>query len=107
MLRPYWLNLILSGEKKLETRGKHLSAGTYWLGTKGMIHGRAYLAGATRIHTARAWQDLRHLHCVDGDGLPYPRTYGLPISFCERVSPPIPYARKRGAVGIVKYAPIV
>ena len=72
-----------------------------------MIHGRVSLRAATQIHSARAWQHLRHLHCVDTEQLPYKRTFGLPITFCERVSPPIPYARKRGAVGIVKYAPTV
>ena len=72
-----------------------------------MIHGHAILKPATLINNAQAWKDLRHLHCVDSEELPYKRTFGLPITFCERVSPPIPYTRKRGAVGIVKYAPIV
>ena len=107
VLRPHWLNLILSGEKTLEIRGRNLPAGPYWLGCRGMIHGRAILKSATLINTAQAWQALRHLHRVDSEKLPYKRTFGLPIRFCERMSPPIPYTRKRGAVGIVKYAPTV
>ena len=43
VLRPHWLNLILAGEKTLEIRGRNLSAGNYWLGTRGMIHGLAIL----------------------------------------------------------------
>ena len=107
LLRPRWLSLILSGEKSLEIRGRNLPAGPYWLGSCGLIHGRAQLRAATRIQTAQAWQDLRQLHCVDGDEPPYKRTYGFPIKVCERVSPPIPFARERGAVGIVNYTPAV
>ena len=106
VLRMHWLSLVLSGEKTLEIRGRNLSAGFYWIGTRGMIHGRANLAGGTRITTARAWQDLRPLHCVDSDELPYKRTYGLLIHSCERMGP-IPYTPKRGAIGIVKYTPTV
>ena len=43
VLRPHWLNLILAGEKTLEIRGRNLSAGTYWLGARGVIHGLAVL----------------------------------------------------------------
>ena len=103
VLRPHWLNLILAGEKTLEIRGRNLSAGNYWLGTRGMIHGLAILDPATLINTAQAWQELRHRHRVESDELPYKTTYALPIRRCRRVTPPIPYVHPRGAVGIVKY----
>ena len=102
VLRPHWLNLILEGEKTLEIRGRNLSAGKYWLGTRGMIHGLAILEPAILINTLQAWQDLRHRHCVDSNELPYKTTYGLPIGQCRRVMP-TPYEHPRGAVGIVKY----
>ena len=102
VLRANWWNLILSGEKTLEIRGRNLSAGKYWLGTRGMIHGFVILEPAILISTLQAWQDLRHRHCVDNDELPYKTTYGLPIRQCRRVTP-IPYVHPRGAVGIVKY----
>ena len=102
VLRPHWLNLILEGEKTLEIRGRNLSAGKYWLGTRGMIHGLAILEPAILINTLQAWQDLRHRHCVDSNELPYKTTYGLPIRQCLRVMP-TPYEHPRGAVGIVKY----
>ena len=102
VLRPHWLNLILEGEKTLEIRGRNLSAGKYWLGTRGMIHGLAILEPAILINTLQAWQDLRHRHCVDSNELPYKTTYGLPIRQCRRVMP-TPYEHPRGAVGIVKY----
>ena len=79
VLRPHWLNLILAGEKTLEIRGRNLSAGNYWLGTRGMIHGLAVLQPAILIDTAQAWQELRHRHRVESDELPYKTTYALPI----------------------------
>ena len=102
VLRPHWLNLILAGEKTLEIRGRNLSAGNYWLGTRGMIHGLAVLQPAILIDTAQAWQDLRHRHRVESNELPYKTTYALPVRRCRRVTP-IPYEHPRGAVGIVKY----
>ena len=102
VLRPHWLNLILAGEKTLEIRGRNLSAGNYWLGTRGMIHGCAMLEPAMLINTAQAWQELRHRHRVESNELPYKTTYALPVRQCRRVTP-IPYVHPRGAVGIVKY----
>ena len=102
VLRPHWLNLILAGEKTLEIRGRNLSAGNYWLGTRGMIHGLAVLQPAILIDSAQAWQELRHRHRVESNELPYRTTYALPIRRCRRVTP-VPYVHPRGAVGIVKY----
>ena len=102
VLRPHWLNLILAGEKTLEIRGRNLSAGNYWLGTRGMIHGFAILEPAMLINTAQAWQELRHRHRVESNQLPYKTTYALPVRRCRRVAP-TPYVHPRGAVGIVKY----
>ena len=54
VLQPHWLNLILAGEKTLEIRGRNHSAGNYWLGTRGMIHGFAIFEPAMLINTAQA-----------------------------------------------------
>ena len=62
VLKPHWLEQILALKKTLEIRGRNLSAGNYWLGTRGMIHGLAVLQPAILIDTAQAWQDLRHRH---------------------------------------------
>ena len=101
VLRPHWLHLILSGEKTLEIRGCNLAAGSYWLGCRGMIHGRAIVMLATSIKNLETLRDLRHMHHVEGDDLPYQRTCGFPVRHSERVTP-TPYEHPRGAVGIVK-----
>ena len=54
VLRACGLDLVLAGEKTLESRSKNLSPGLYWIGTKGKIHGRVRLQAATQIHTAKA-----------------------------------------------------
>ena len=102
VFRPHWLELILRRQKRLEIRGRRLSAGRYWLGCRGTIYGIAVLEPAIPITSAKAWRRLRHRHLVEGDELPYKTTYGLAIRHCRRVTP-IPYEHPQGAVGIVKY----
>ena len=60
MLRPRWLNLIVSGEKTLEVRRRNLSSGPSWLGCRGMIHGHCFLESALLIIAAEAWGDRRN-----------------------------------------------
>ena len=102
VFRLHWLNLILAGEKDLEIRGRRLSGGQYWLGVRGTIFGLAILEPAIPINSDAAWRRLRHRHLVEGDELPYKKTYGLPIRHCRRVTQ-TPYEHPQGAVGIVKY----
>ena len=102
VFRPHWLELILRREKRLEIRGRRLSAGRYWLGCRGTIFGLAVLEPAIPITSAKAWRRLRHRHLVESDELPYKKTYGLPIRHCRRVTQ-TPYEHPQGAVGIVKY----
>ena len=65
VLRPRWLELVLSGEKKLEIRSKKLSPGQYCIGTMGKIHGRVRLQTAMRIHTAQALTLLNVMVSID------------------------------------------
>ena len=102
VFRSHWLELIFDGDKTLEIRGRRLSRGRYWLGCRGKIWGRADLGPAIPITSAQAWRCLRHRHRVEGDALPYKKTYGLPILHCRRVTQ-TPYEHPQGAVGIVKY----
>jgi hypothetical protein len=105
ILRGEWLELILDGQKDLEIRGAPLSAGDVWLGTRGVIRGRATLGRPGRIHSKFAWHSLRARHLVQQPALPYKKTYGLPLTNVSRVGDGIPYVHPRGAIGIVKYRP--
>ena len=102
VFRPHWLELVLRREKRLEIRGRRLSAGRYWLGCRGTIYGIAVLEPAIPIKSDAAWRRLRHRHRVEVDKLPYKTTYGLAIRHCRRVTQ-TPYEHPLAAVGIVKY----
>ena len=104
VLLPHWLNLILNGDKTLEIRSRKLRAGRYFLGCGGNIYASAQLAAPFAIEDVAQWIALRGDHCVQySDALPYQRTYGSPIRELQLLENPVPYRRKRGAIGIVRY----
>ena len=103
VLRSGPLNLILSGDKTMEIRGKRLTPGTYLLGCHGMLYGRVRLDQPQHIATMDAWAALRREHCVQGDTLPYAKTFGLRILELEKFSIAIPYRHLRGAIGFARY----
>ena len=105
ILRPAWLDLILAGDKTMEIRGASLRPGKYFLGCKKRILAVAHLGRPRRITTTEEWGELRPLHCVMSNELPYKKTFGLPIESLHRVSAAIPFAHPRGAISIVKYRP--
>ena len=54
ILKPYWLNLILSGQKSMEIRSRNLKPGQYWLGGRGFVHGYVQLKPGFLIDTIEA-----------------------------------------------------
>ena len=74
-----------------------------WLGTKGIILGRARIHSATEITTDEEWRALRPQHGVESQTRPYKRTYGLRVSEVTRVREGQPYRHPVGAIGIVVY----
>ena len=97
-----WISLILDQRKKMEIRCMPLAAGTYFLGMKSHIYGMIQTGVPRHIADSEAFRGLQKLHRVSG-GLPYKKTYGLPILHVSRINPPIKYRHTKGAVGIVKY----
>ena len=74
-----WLLRILLKEKTLEIRGARYTGKTYLLGCRNKIFARASFGDAVRIETLEQWQELRPLHRVSSDKVPYKKTWGLPI----------------------------
>ena len=97
--------MIIVADETMEARCSSLRPGKYFLGCKKRILAVAYLGLPRRITTVEKWVELRPLHCVASDELPYKRTFGLPTMPVHRVSAAIPYAHPRGAISIVKYRP--
>ena len=107
ILREHWLELILSGEKTLEIRGKRLKQGDVWLGYRQEVMGKAYLGEAIFIDSAEAWNARRSQHRVETRALPYKKTWALPLAKVLRLPKTMPYLHPRGAVGIVRFIPPV
>ena len=102
IVKPHWLQLILSGEKSMEIRGTAYRPGKYLLGHRGHILAVAHLGTPIRISTTEQWLTLQPQHRVMQNDLPYKNTFGLPIESACPVSP-VPFRHPRGAVNIVKY----
>ena len=103
VVRPHWIRLIVSGEKRLEIRARKLSPGKYWLGSQGVIYGRVKLGPGILIDSVEAWKKLRQRHRVEAHQLPYKKTYGLPIQRARRVRRRVSYKHPRGAIGLVRF----
>ena len=102
VIRPYWLDLILPGEKTLEIRGTPYRPGRYFLGYNRQVLAVAQLGNPLRIASAEHWVSLQSQHRVVTDTLPYKRTFGLPILSVRAVRP-VPFHHPRGAITIVRY----
>ena len=102
IVTPPWIDLILTGLKTMEIRGKPFRSGWYWIGHKGKIYGRVSLDSAVRVRDQAHWRALRSMHRVEAEEPMYKKSFGLPILEAERL-PSIPYKVKKGAIGIVKF----
>ena len=70
IVRPCWLNLILSGAKTMEIRGSPLRPGKYYLGYKKQIIAIAQMGTPLRITSEEHWAALRLRHHVVSKSLP-------------------------------------
>jgi len=102
IFKEHWRDLVLRRRKTLEIRGTALKPGRYWIGCRGEITGHLVLGTAVPITTTGTWASLRQRHCVEGNALPYKRTFGLPLLSVGRI-PPVRFAHPQGAIGIVIY----
>ena len=102
VIRPYWLDLILSGEKTLEIRGTPYKPGRCFLGYNRQVLAVAKLGNPVRIASAEHWVSLQSQHHVVTETLPYKRTFGLPILSVRAVRP-VPFHHPRRPIMIVSY----
>ena len=100
--RPYWLDLILAGEKTLEIRGTPYRPGKYFLGYSKRILAVAQLGNPVRIGSAEQWVSLQSQHRVVTDTLLHWRPFGLPIHIVRAVRPLRLY-HPHGATTIAEY----
>ena len=103
VMKRYWMDLLLRGDKTLEIRNRRLKPGLYFLGHKGQVYGSVVVGEGFRISTAEEWNALRPQHRVPEKSLPYKNTFGLPVRRHETLTKTLPYQHPRGAIGLVIY----
>ena len=105
VFKDKWLCRIILREKSMEIRGQRLKAGAYLFGCRGRIYARAVIGTPIFVDTIQTWQGLRCKHRVQGNKLPYKKTWALPITELKLYPRSHPYKKQNGAIGIVKYKP--
>lgn len=102
IIKPRWLDLILSGMKRIEVRsmGCESKIGTrIWLCASGcsMVVGFATVVASTGPLSGDEWEATRRFHCVQGPRFYGGSTYAWWLQDVQRVAP-MPITRKRGSV---------
>ena len=105
VFKDKWLCQIILREKSMEIRGQRLKAGPYLFGCRSRIYARAMIGTPIFVDTVQTWKELRCKHRVQGNKLPYKKTWALPIIELKLYPRSHPYKHKQGAIGIVKYKP--
>ena len=110
IIKPEWLALILEGIKTLEIRGSATSkvGEVIYLAPSG----DAQLVASCCVTACygplgqEEWVSLRSAHCVPEAARSYgAKTHAWEFSNVQRISPPVPYVRKRGVVIWEKLSP--
>lgn len=101
VIKPEWLEIILSGRKTLEIRGKACTdkvGKQVWLcaSRTAMVTAKATVTGSRPL-SKEEWESTRSQHLVPGDRLYGNRTHAWSLEAVQRVVP-IAIVRKHGSV---------
>lgn len=98
LVKPQWLDKLLSGEKRLELRGSHThKRGLVGLGTKTQLVGYARLTGSRQLSAAEV-VSLQNEHCCPPHLVTYDTVFGWSFEGACRFSAPQTLLRKQGQV---------
>jgi hypothetical protein len=107
IIKKHWIDLIFSGEKTWEIRGKNAKArGKIALiqSGSGLIMGTCNVLNSIEL-TREQYQASEHYHQIplkEGFEMPYERTYAWVIENAIRFETPVTYVHPQGAVIWVK-----
>ena len=101
VLTPAWMEMVLQKKKTYEVRHAKLRGGKLYLGCKGTIYAQCSLGPALLVENLRQWKKLQPFHKQSPRGLPYTRTFVMPIGSLHEMR--TRYHHPQGAIGIVKY----
>lgn len=107
IIKPYWLERILSHGKRIEVRGsqtKKIGEKIYLIESKGKVVATAAISKVIKFDE-QTWENTRPLHQVKMSYLSLTERYKTPCGWClEDVEPiePFDYVKHQGAVIWVK-----
>lgn len=104
LIRPPWIDMILSRQKTWEMRASDTShRGVFLLiqSGSGLIVGQANLVGTQKLEPAQ-FEQTKCYHCVDDLSLLNRWCYAWILEDIQRFDFPIPYTHPQGAVIWVK-----
>ena len=101
IIRPEWLNRILSGEKTWEIRSTACRKVGEWIwlsaSQSSTVTGRAQVVDSRHL-SVEEWEATRLQHCVPGPRFYGDRTHAWCLQGVRTTTAPLPFERKRGAV---------
>ena len=104
-LKDEWLHAILFTGKTVEIRGQGTKPGGLWLGKSGQILGYARVISVKQIEDMASFNELKDLHQIKAESLPYAKTFAWFLDSVEAVGP-FQYKIKRGPVTWAKFATV-
>lgn len=105
VLRQEDAELIFAGRKTLEVCDRRFVDKQYWLGSEGVVLGRAHMRLEEKVNTRERWIQLFPEHCWDRADPPYRMTCMFRLTEISRLADPVPYHHKYGAFRICRFSP--
>ena len=111
ILNDDWLELVLSGAKTMELRGRRWNGRKMFLGRTvdkhiGAVHAAIDVENGFAFQSQAEFEEAQHEHMWNGTTMPYERTYGHRLSNLQVFENPIPFLRKLGQVGRATYTTV-
>lgn len=102
IIKPYWADLILNGNKTMELRSSKTNIrgkiGIIKNGSK-QVYGTVELIDCVKLDSDLYYKNKKR-HCVEEtyDKIPYKNLYGWILKYPIKFNKPIPYNHKQGCI---------
>ena len=103
IVREEWYRKIVDGKKSMEIRRTKTRPGLVWLGFDGRVHGQVEITEA-KVLTEGEFRACADAHLWPEDApVPYKRLCGWNLANAKALPKPVPYWRRRGPIGWVRF----
>ena len=110
IVKPFWADKLLSGEKRMEIRGQRCPSklnSTIYISNSGTqkVYGSLVIEKCIGPMSSEEFESFQEMHKVSKS--PYKKTYGWVCTNPVIFETPISYIHKKGAIIWLKYKPII